>query len=419
MVHQYDYKLCSKCKGRGWCGKPCIILGKLNQKILEIRDSKKDFSGSSPPSVFIGSKLKYPNVNVGIMSLPEIKENAWIYNSPDYWSKEGVPSQQIVRFRKNLINARIKAKTIDIRKSPKVLAQLQEIGMSSVKSDAEIKLEKKPVFKLDFSEHMLPMGPAAKLRKITLSSNPKIPFQIDKVYFDTELKSSNALKYLYKKGFNEHTLSQILSIGSTGLKKNRKLAPTRWSITAVDDTIGKQLLTKIRNYKIIESPFLHFGGHLGNFYLILFFPQVFSYELFEAVFPQTTWNPSSKAGIEVMTDYEGFQGRKEYAFETAGGYYAARLPILQYLEKIKKQASILSLRFVLPDYDVPLGVWVCRNSVRKSLESQEKTFNTKQELLSYSEQLVKNNFNFSIKKILEKSKLLTEIKTQKRLREFF
>ena len=418
MNQFFETQACVKCRGRGWCGKPCKILAKIKVNTRKIDDSfKQEFSGSSPPTVFIGSKLTYPNVNVGIMSLPEIREDTWLYDSPNYWSQENINPKQIINFRQSLINSRFKTKVSDIRKNNKLLKLMQEIGMTSLQSDIEIKLNKKPKLKLDFDSHILPMGPSAQLRNIKILTNPKIPQFIDKVYFDTDLKSIEAIKYLYKKGLDEHQLSQLLSIGITGLKKNRKLVPTRNSITAIDDSVGKNLLTKIRDYKMINNYALYFGGHLGNYYLILFFPEVFSYELFEIVFPKTTWNPLSK--IQVMTDYETYHGRKNYAEETAGGYYAARLPILQHLYALKKQASVLVLRFVLSEYNVPLGVWVCRNSVRKSLSSQPIYFETKEDVLKYTESFIANKLKFNIKDILNQSKILNEIRTQLKLSHYF
>jgi hypothetical protein len=418
MTEIFNSELCSRCKGRGYCGRKCPILAKLTTKIRELGDLKQEFEGSSPPTVFIGSKLPYPMVNVGIMSLPEIKENAWLYDSPNFWSEENIDSQQIIKFRRSLINSRFRSNVFDIGKNTKLLSLIQEMGMASLQTDAEIKLKKKPKPKLNFDEHILPMGPSAQVKNIKLISNPKIPSYVEKIYFDTDLKSAEALKYLYKKGFDEHSLSQLLSIGITGTKKNRKLVSTRNSITAVDDTIGKYLLTKIKEYKTIDKPTLYFGGHLGNFYLILFFPEIFSYELFEMVFPKTTWNPSSSR-IWIMTDYENYRGRKNYAEDTGGGYYAARHPILQHLEKIKRQASVLALRFVLPEYDVPLGVWVCRNSVRKSLLAHSIEFETKEEMLKYAANLTAEKFNFNIIKILNQSRLLKEIKTQAKLSYYF
>ena len=268
----YDSELCVRCKGRGYCGKKCIILEKLKIQVREIGSLKKEFEGSSPPTVFIGSKLTYPAVNVGIMSLPEKEKDAWLYDSPNYWSQEEINSKQIIKFRTSLINSRFQAKVFDIRKDNKLLKLIQEIGMTSLQSDVEIKLNKKPKPKIDFDYHILPMGPVAQLKHIRLITNSKIHQFVDKVYFDTDLKSAEAMKYLYNKGLDEHHLSQLLSIGITGLKKNRRLVSTRNSITAIDDTIGKYLLSKIRDYKIINNSALYFGGHLGNFYLILFFP---------------------------------------------------------------------------------------------------------------------------------------------------
>ena len=43
-----------------------------------------DFNSDSPPQIFVGSKLKYPNVNMGIMAPPIPIEDSWLYNSPNY-----------------------------------------------------------------------------------------------------------------------------------------------------------------------------------------------------------------------------------------------------------------------------------------------------------------------------------------------
>ena len=120
-----------------------------------------------------------------------------------------------------------------------------------------------------------------------------------------------------------------------------------------------------------------------------------------------------------MADYETYRGRKNYAEETAGGYYAARYPILQHLENMKRQASVLALRFVLSEYDVPLGVWVCRNSVKKALSSQPFQFDTKEEMLEYAKNLISKEFKFDINNILNQSKVLNEVKTQTKLVHYF
>ena len=62
------------------------------KRIADTRFKYKDLgkiselSTSSPPSVFIGSKLKYPEVNVGILSPLGREENAWVYDDARYWA---------------------------------------------------------------------------------------------------------------------------------------------------------------------------------------------------------------------------------------------------------------------------------------------------------------------------------------------
>lgn len=382
---------------------------KYGFRSVEIKDLKQEFQGASPPTIFIGSKLTYPNVNVGIMSVPDLKKNAKLYDSPNYWSEKNINVHQIIKYRQDLINSRFRAKVSDIRLSNRLLEIVKEVGMASVQSDIEVQLNKKPKPRINFDSYLSPMGPSAELKNIKLVSNTKIPNYVDKVYSDTDLKSVEALKYLYSKGLDERSLSQILSIGVTGLKKNRILVPTRNSITAVDDSIGKFLLNKIRDYKMIDDYYFYFGGHLGNYYLVLFLPELFSYELFEMSLPKGSFS----------TDYENFKGRKNYAEETSGGYYAARLPILQLLDGIKRQASVLVLRFILPEYDLPLGVWVCRNSVRKSLDSKPIYFKNEDEMLKYVREMIIYNFKFDINPILKQSKLLQILKTQMKLNKWF
>ena len=53
-----------------------------------------------------------------------------------------------------------------------------------------------------------------------------------------------------KKVDEEHEKIGMLMIQAAirSLKKNRRLVPTRFSITAVDDTLGKKLISEIKNF---------------------------------------------------------------------------------------------------------------------------------------------------------------------------
>jgi len=206
-------------------------------------------------------------------------------------------------------------------------------------------------------------------------------------------------------------------VGALGLKKDKRLVPTRWSITATDDTLGKYLLKSVREYKWIENYELFMGEFLGNQYLILFFPSEFNFELFELYMPKSSWNPSSE--VKASTDSESYSGRKTYASNTAGGYYATRLPVLEYLNRIKRQASVLAIRIETPTYWAGLGVWVVRESVRKSLNNEHFEFDDMKKFIETSKVLGNRKFNFNYSPIMDKSKVIKQITTQKNLSQWF
>jgi hypothetical protein len=388
------------------------VIKKIAETKFRYRDlniSKLD--SNSPPTVFVGSQLKYPVVNVGILSPLDKDENAWVYDDAKYWADNNFGIKDVIKLREGLLNSRFQSKVQDSRLNKKFIKIAQEIAVASKPVDIEIQLKKRLNVSRGKDKIVTPHGMHAPLEKAKITSNVKIDRKVDRVIND-EIKASEGIEYLYKNNFNEYTLNKILSVGVLGLKKNKKLVPTRWSITATDDTIGKLLLKKVRDYKWIENYELFFGEFLGNQYLILLFPNVWNYELFELYFPGSSWNPTNE--LKASTDYESYSGRKNYAFATAGGYYATRLPILEYLNKIKRQASVLVMRIETPSYWAALGVWVVRESVRKALR-RKMEFDSREELLDGAKKIGKIKYNFDYNMILKKSKLLEEIRSQRNL----
>jgi len=391
------------------------------KKISELKFKYKDFGSiskldsNSPPSVFVGSKLKYPLVNVGILSPIERDENVWIYDDAKYWAGNNFEINDVLRLRNNLLNSRFQSNVNDSRTSKKFVELAQEIAIASKPVDVEIELKNKLNFEKGKDKVLTPHGMHGNLKQAKITGNVKVHQKVDSVIND-EIKSSEGLQILYKNNFSEYTLSKILSVGVLGLKKNKRLVPTRWSITATDDTLGKLLLKKVRDFPVIENSELFYGEFLGNQYLIMLFPDVWSYELFELYLAGSSWNPSAE--IKASTDYENFYGRKEYAFATAGGYYASRLPIIEYLNSIKRQASVLVIRIETPSYWAGLGVWVVRESVRKALVNKMK-FSDENEMKESAKRISKIKYSFDNSDIMKKSILLNQIKTQKKLGEWF
>ena len=375
-----------------------------------------NIDSTSPPSVFIGSKLKYPLVNVGILSPLDKDENAWVYDDEKYWAKNNFQINDVLKLRNSLLNSRFQSKVQDTRLNKKFLEIAQNIAIAAKPVDVEIQLKKNLNLNPGSDRTITPHGMHAGLKEAKITGNVKVDQKVDKVMND-EIKASEGIEYLYKHEFDEYYLSKILSIGALGLKKDKRLVPTRWSITATDDTLGKHLLKSVREYKWIENFELFWGQFLGNQYLILFFPSAFSYELFELYMPNSSWNPSAE--LKASTDYESYYGRKTYASNTAGGYYASRLPILEYLEKRKRQAAVLAIRIETPSYWAGLGVWVVRESVRKAMDCKHFEFDDINAFIKTSKLLGKNKFNFDYTPIMDKSKIIKQITTQRNLNQWF
>jgi hypothetical protein len=142
--------------------------------------------------------------------------------------------------------------------------------------------------------------------------------------------------------------------------KNRKLVPTRWSITATDDIISKDLVKKIIDYDIIDTSLVFSYNHLGNYFSVIIFPSRWMFEMQEAWYDE-------QGNVGFGSDFEDVRGMSHYP-ETAGAHFASRLGVSEYLEEHKSQAAAMVLREIRPEYAVPVGVWQVREGVRMALK---------------------------------------------------
>lgn len=382
----------------------CKICGQENCKkhsfLMPSRNLKTEFSGSSPPEIFVG-KWNYPNVYTGILS-PEEYGNTELMSSPELWHEKKLSISDIISQRQKLIYSRTQN---HIKKQDtKFLEVFHEIAMTSKSVASEFKL-KKPV---NFTKHLDSRVPlisrAAPLEKVRLQENTKIKPKIDYYVNDNEIKSVEAIKELHKSEINISNIIKILSAGLLGMKKNRRMVPTRWAITAVDDTISKEKLEKIKYYQEISEFQLFNAEYLGNHYEFLLLPDRYSFEVIEiALSTQGFW-----------TDYEGFFPRKKYAESVTGAYYANRLALVEYLEKIKRQASCLVFREIRPEYYAPCGVGILREASRNAFSKPSENFSTIDEALKAIQRRLKQ----SIENYTKKSFILKNYRKQKRITDF-
>jgi len=59
------------------------------------------------------------------------------------------------------------------------------------------------------------------------------------------------------------------------------------------------------------------------------------------------------------------------------------LAVAEALHKMRRQAGVVVFREIHPQYFIPLGVWVVRETVRDAFRNRGEKFDTKKEALNY------------------------------------
>ncbi len=411
VVSRGSNSLCVLCKGaRFLCGKTrCPIMVKVNTflKSAPLMESE-NIDGNSPPSVFIG-RIGYPHVYIGPL-VPPVHENTSIYDLPEQWF--GKSMDEIVGFRSLLIRGKHLVNATKINEANKILDQTRDLALADATVDTELNLTKKPRGSITLSDDVQPFGPSAPIRDLKVG-NARYDQKIEKAYYDTDLKATGAVVDLYSRGVMVTKIQKAFSVGAFGIEKNRRLVPTRWSITAVDDMISKSLVSKVKTFPEINEYRVYESIYLDNVFEILMIPQQWSYESMEAWYPGTVWNPNG-ASVAIYSDWEPNWGRTTYA-SIGGCYYSARLAICEQLLRERRQATAIVLREARPGYIMPIGVWQVRENVRNAMRQKPYRFNT----LAQTLQFLSGKFEIPIQRWIQQSELLKKALFQRKISDFF
>ncbi len=359
--------------------------------------SSNHIDGSTPPSVFVGA-YGYPKVLVGPM-LPPVHGDTMILDAPEKWI--GKSLEDIVNYRLSLVRGIKPVKIDDVEQ--KYIENLQEMTMSERSTDAELELVKNasPVVTVDRDSPIF--GPIGEIKsaKFTNSSSDK---NIQRTFYDKDLLAQDAMVELYNRGIEISRIQKCFSVGMFG--KNRKLVPTRWSITATDDIVSKSLIEKITEYGILDISLVFSYNHLGNFFAVVMFPSRWMFEMQEAWYDE-------QGNVGFGSDFEDIVGMTHYP-ETAGAHFASRLAVSEYLAENKIQAAVMVLREIRPEYAVPVGVWQVREGIRMALKQKPAVVSNFQEGLD----LACKGLSIGKKEWLTHSKLYLA-KKQKSISDFF
>ena len=402
--------LCVACKGGKFlCGKircPLVVRLKYYFKTVPLIRGR-DVDGASPPGVFVG-RIGYPYVYAGPL-VPPLHEDTSLYDLPELWFGKSI--DEIVGFRSMLVRGKHRVHVKKFEEAGRIMDRTRELALSESSVDVELMLKKRPRRSFVLDDEVQPFGHSAIMRNLNVLSS-RWNHHIEKAYGDTDLKAAEAVTTLYEKGVLLSKIQRAFSVGAFGLNDNRRLVPTRWSITAVDSTISKEQIEKIKLFPEINEYRVYESQYLDNRFEVLMIPGAWSYEAMEAWYPGTIWNPSGHHTI-MFSDWEGYEGRTSYA-RIGGCYYAARLAVGELLTKERRQASVIVLREAHPGYIMPVGVWQVRENVRNAMKQKTLKYNTLEEALAR----IASRFEIPMECWIQRSKLLQNALFQKRITEY-
>jgi hypothetical protein len=402
-----DPSLCLRCRSAQLlCGKPvCPIMVKYRafERTLPMVPGT-ELDGSSPPGLFVG-RFGYPSVSAGPLLSPE-HGSTELLDTPEEWVGRSV--EEVVGFRTGLIRGTFRLRVTDAERPNRWLEELQLLGLAEGSVESEATFRRPPRGHLALSDTSPPFGPSAPIEQIRLDVHRLDP-HLDRLSSDVHANARVAVRELYGRGVRVSRIQRAFSVGTLGRRGRRKLVPTRWSITAVDDLLSKENVERLRPLPELSEIELYRLTALDNRWLIALLPGAYRYESIEAWYPNTLWNPSPSA-IVMIGDHEGNEGRTTYA-SIGGCYYAARLAVSEALVRRGRQAGIVVLREVHPGEILPLGVWNVREHVRSALRSSPERLSSLGELTDR----IRSTFAIPVDRWLRASAVLHEARTQRRL----
>ncbi len=364
--------------------------------------------GATPPSVFVG-RFGYPKVKVGPMLSP-LHGNTKILDMPEMWI--GKTLGDIINYRLSLIRGVVAG--VDVRHtSGRYIESLQELSMSNKSANAEAVFEKQPVADLEQGKDRVsdldnaPFGLVAPLKSFRTASSLSADHSIESAYYDKDLPANQAIIGLYQRGIEVSRIQRVLSMGMLGLQKNRRLVPTRWSVSATDDVVSSDLVSRIELYPMINLFEAYKYSHIGNYYSIILIPEdVWNFEMHEAWF-------DSNGNLGMAFDFEDAKGLNHYP-SIAGAYFAAKLGVAEHLFNRQRKAAALVLREIRPEYVMPVGVWQIREGVRQALKGRPNHFDSFKEALDF----VCIDSSISSNEWITNSMIYTNIRQQRKITDF-
>ena len=337
--------LCAVCKGKGLCGLArCPITARFHS--LAASKPVTAYSGIAP-SVFIGSS-GYPSVSGGPLLVNDS-------DLPTDWLRQGLGIEDIVRLRAETIRG--------VSKVAPYLEPIQEIALAPHPVTVEASFDHPVRFNPDFDRVTAPVGCSGNITRLDVLDHPGTDHAVDKVTSDTDLSAGEACIALQQSGIDVYRITPLFTAGLLG--KRRKIVPTRWAITAVDDSVSTAQKKAVSRCPEVQEVRLHYAELFGNRIAVILIPGDWRYEMIERWGPRSLWAHETES---IVRDGEAM--KKTGYSPITGAYYSARLAVTEHLVHEWRCARAIVIRNVEPSYWAPLGTWVVREATRRAMAAE-------------------------------------------------
>jgi len=335
---------CAECKGKGACGLPrCPVVSRFHAQ-LSMKPTSS-YAGTSP-SIFVGS-FNYPHLSGGPLLVSDT-------DRPPAWLAQGLSLEEIVGIRARTIRG-----TGGIRRYTN---HIQEIALSDRPLDVEVAFERPVLFELTFDGTVAPIGLSGIMKQMAVVGNAHVDRAVDRVTSDTDMCATDACAALTASDIDVYRIAQLFSAGLLGRK--RVFVPSRWAITAVDDSVSKRLKNEIAKFPPLDEILLFSSEIFGNRIVCILVPGDWKYEMIEIWGQGTLWGGEQDV---IVADREGVV-KRGYS-PISGAYYSARLGVCEYLTSVRRCARVILVRSISKEYWAPLGTWVIREATRQAMKA--------------------------------------------------
>ncbi|MCE5298647.1 MAG: hypothetical protein MUE45_05305 [Methanoregulaceae archaeon] len=379
--------LCAVCKGKGLCGLArCPITARFHSMVASAPVT--GYAGMAP-SVFIGSS-GYPAVHGGPLLVNDS-------DLPPDWLMKGLGIEDIVRIRAETIRG--------VSSVAPYIDPIQEIALAPRPVTVEASFDRPVRFNPDFDRVTAPVGCSGNITRLDVLDHPGTDRAVDKVTSDTDLPAGEACITLQREGIDVYRITPLFSAGLLGRK--RRIVPTRWAITAVDDSVSAAQKRMVSRFPQVQEIRLHYSELFGNRIAVVLIPGDWRYEMIERWGPRSLW-----AGETETVVRDGETLKKTGYSPITGAYYSARLAVTEHLVRTQRCARVIVIRNVEPSYWAPLGTWVVREAVRRAMAAGPLTIPTMRDAIEQA------GLFTGFSDWVRHSALIPEIRWQKTLFEF-